>query len=372
MCNKGKQKKAMAKLKQFVTLREKKLSNGNVSLYLDIYFNGKREYDFLKLYPKKNPRTPQERTENHEAYNLAEEIRSTKESALKYSEHGLVSPKIRKINFLDYCDSFLSSYPNTDLRIVKYCINHFKAFVTEVKGMKQVLPSQLTEDLVIDFKKYLDNKFNGETPYNFFTKFKKICKQAHKDKILKENPAIDVVNTRKEGLKKDILFSNEIQKLVSAKCPNEEIKRAFILSLNTGLRFVDIKLLTWGQVYENQIIIKSQKKTGEAVYIDLNTNSKKVLGTYEGQKNELVFNLPSHTTCLIALKQWTKEAGINKNITWHSARHSFAVNLLTGNANIKTVSSLLGHSGLKHTEKYTRIVSSLKEEAVNSLPEIKY
>lgn len=362
----------MAKVKQFVTLREKKLANGNLSLYLDINYNGKRQYDFLKLYPKKNPRTPEERNESKEAYSLAEEIRSTKESAIKYSEHGLISPKLRKLNFLDYCDTFLDNYPNTDKRIVKYCLKHFKTFINDIKGLSQILPSQLTEDLVTQFKKYLDDNFNGETPYNFFTKFKKICKQAHKEKILKENPALSVINRRKEGLKKDILMPIEIQKLAKAECNNDEVRRAFLLSLNTGLRYVDIKALTWGQVYENQIIIKSQKKTGESVYIDLNINSKRVLGETQGKREELVFKLPSHTYCLKILKAWTKDAGINKNISWHSARHSFAVNLLSGNANIKTVSSLLGHAGLKHTEKYTRVVNALKEQAVKNLPEIEF
>lgn len=58
-------------------------------------------------------------------------------------------------------------------------------------------------------------------------------------------------------------------------------------------------------------------------------------------------------------------------ITFHCARHSFAVNILNNGANIKTVASLLGHSGLKHTEKYTRAVDSLKEAAINSLPKLK-
>lgn len=64
--------------------------------------------------------------------------------------------------------------------------------------------------------------------------------------------------------------------------------------------------------------------------------------------------------------------GIDKHISWHCARHSFAVNILNNGANIKIVASLLGHSGLKHTEKYTRAVDKLKEEAINSLPELKF
>lgn len=76
----------------------------------------------------------------------------------------------------------------------------------------------------------------------------------------------------------------------------------------------------------------------------------------------------SYESCCKSVKRWVKRAGIDKHISWHCARHSFAVNILNNGANIKTVASLLGHSGLKHTEKYTRAVDKLKEDAINSLP----
>ena len=91
-----------------------------------------------------------------------------------------------------------------------------------------------------------------------------------------------------------------------------------------------------------------------------------------GNNKELIFNLPSHTMCLKSLRNWVKKAGINKHITWHCARHSFAVNILNNGANIKVLASLLGHSSIKHTEKYTRAVDSLKEQAINTLPELKF
>ena len=89
-------------------------------------------------------------------------------------------------------------------------------------------------------------------------------------------------------------------------------------------------------------------------------------------KNCLIFDLSTYESCCKSVKRWVKRAGIDKHISWHLARHSFAVNILNNGANIKTVASLLGHSGLKHTEKYTRAVDKLKEEAINSLPELKF
>ena len=90
----------------------------------------------------------------------------------------------------------------------------------------------------------------------------------------------------------------------------------------------------------------------------------------KGKNEDAIFNLPSLTSCLKTLKTWTKRAGITKNITWHSARHSFATILLMNNSDVRTVSALLGHSSIDHTQKYLHIVNELKKKAVNKLPEI--
>jgi integrase len=130
--------------------------------------------------------------------------------------------------------------------------------------------------------------------------------------------------------------------------------------------------------YSNKLLMFEQAKTkghsaASGVVIPLNDNLLSLVGEASTDtKENAIFNLPSHTMCLKALRRWTKRAGITKHITWHCARHSFAVNILNNGANIKTVASLLGHSGLKHTEKYTRAVDSLKEAAINSLPQLKF
>jgi site-specific recombinase XerD len=106
------------------------------------------------------------------------------------------------------------------------------------------------------------------------------------------------------------------------------------------------------------------------VTIDLNNTALKLIGEKQTPEQK-IFTLPSHTGALKILKNWKNKAGIDKHITWHCSRHSFAVNLLGEvKTDIKTLASLLGHSGLKHTEKYTRAVDSLKNKAVNGLPEI--
>ena len=140
----------------------------------------------------------------------------------------------------------------------------------------------------------------------------------------------------------------------------------------------DVKDLTYRNIdYSNKLKFEQTKTKGHSansgVVIPLNDGILSLVGTPpNGNKDALIFSLPSYESCCKSVKRWVKRAGIDKHISWHCARHSFAVNILNNGANIKTVASLLGHSGLKHTEKYTRAVDKLKEEAINSLPELKF
>jgi len=108
------------------------------------------------------------------------------------------------------------------------------------------------------------------------------------------------------------------------------------------------------------------------VVISLNDVLLSIIGEAPADKNCLIFDLPTYESCCKSVKRWVKRAGIDKHTSWHCFRHSFAVNILNNGANIKILANLLGHSGLKHTEKYTRVVDKLKEEAINSLPELKF
>jgi integrase/recombinase XerD len=388
-------------------------STGNqketISLYIEAYFGsyltpeGKRKHnrsiEFLNLHIVKYPQTKEEREKNNEVLQLAEKIRAKREEAFNNLAEGFTVPSKKKINFVDYYQSFLNNYKNRDIRLVKYSLKHFEGYIRQIKGNEPppdkttgngsktaketkpkrifILPSEITEDFVKGFVSYLQEHLNGETPYNYFTKFKRVCKEATKEGIFPTNPAEDIIIRRPGGVKKEILSFKEIQSLAGAYCGNEEIKQAFLFCLNTGLRFVDVKGLKWKHIdFENRVLKKLQTKIKHTavnpyVYIDLNNNALSILKHREkGKPNDLIFTLPTLTGSLKTVKKWAARAGIEKNITWHSARHSFATNLLMSNTDIKTVSELLGHSGLKHTEKYTHLVSKLKRKAVDSLPEI--
>jgi len=109
------------------------------------------------------------------------------------------------------------------------------------------------------------------------------------------------------------------------------------------------------------------------VIVPLNDTLIRLIGEPDNDNyDERIFTVPHYNICNLYLRKWVKAAGIRKKITWHCARHSFAVNVLTKGANIKTVSSLLGHTSIKMTERYLHVVDSLKQDAINSLGEINY
>lgn len=381
-------------------LGAKVLSDGRESLYLDFYLgfemsissksgkeykkvNNKRE--FLNLYLWQAPRTAEERQQNKYTIELAKKIRFERGQQLLEDKEGYRLRKNRDINFLEYFQDYNESYKKKDYRMMILTLNRFKDFIRDTerynKYAQSIKPEQITKELVEEFVVYIQSRSKGEGALNIFTKFKKVIKSLVENDYIRKNPCTGIIcKADKTTLKKEILSIEEINQLINTHYDNENpnIRRAFIFCLYCGLRFCDVKDLTYRNIdYTNRLLKFEQNKTkghsaNSGVVIPLNDGLIKLIGkpTRLENRDVTIFNLPSYEMCLKALRRWVKRAGINKHITWHCARHSFAVNILNNGANIKTVASLLGHSGLKHTEKYTRAVDSLKQAAINSLPEL--
>lgn len=378
-------------------LGAKILSDGRESLFLDYYLgfemaissksgkeykkvNNKREY--LKLYLWQAPRTPAERQQNKETLELAKKIRFERGQELLESMEGYRLKQHRDINFLDYFQAYIDKYTKKDKRMLDIALHRFRDFLNETEEYKKfavkIQPQQITKDMVTDFTEYLQGRSVGEGAKSIYARFKKVVKYAVEHDVMFKNPCTGIsIKVDDQQLKKEVLSPDEIKTLVATHYEHENpnIRRAFILCLYCGLRFCDVKDLTFANVdYSNKLLKFEQSKTkghsvNSGVVIPLNDGLLRLIGETSSpdERDALIFPLPSYEMCLKALRRWVKRAGISKHISWHCARHSFAVNILNNGANIKTVASLLGHSGLKHTEKYTRAVDSLKQDAINSL-----
>lgn len=394
------------------------LADGRDSLYLEYYCgkvevtskNGttyskaERRNERLNLFVWQAPRTPVERKHNKETLEIAKRIRFERGQQLLEGATGYRLKQDKKIDFLRWMRGYYEAYPKADKRHIKRaydCLVDFlvdpKCEITPMPGWSWVerekaaqekakrahgltlKPDQLTKQRITVFTEYLQKRFKGEGAHTLYARFKKVIKAAVEEGIIRKNPCDGIkIKIDSNKLTKDVLSIEEVQKLIATHYTGEnpDIRRAFIFCLYCGLRFCDVKDLTFANVdYSNRLLRFEQAKTkghssASGVVIPLNDGLLHLIG--KGERGDLIFPLPSLNMCLRALRHWVARAGIDKHITWHCARHSFAVNILNNGANIKTVASLLGHSGLRHTEKYTRAVDSLKEAAINSLPELKF
>lgn len=390
------------------------LSDGRDSLYLEFYFGkvevtsktgttykkNDRRTEILGLYLWRAPRTSQERQQNKQTLEIAKRLRFERGQELLNNAEGYRLRKSRDADFLNWMRSYYAVYTKADKRHIKRAYNCFVDYLIDPQGEfipkphctkeqaekaasekakltvgLKLPPKMLTPSMIAGFVDYLQKRFRGDGPHTLYSRFKKIVKAAVEADVIRKNPCTGVIIKIDNGaLKKDVLSIDEIRQLISTHYAgeNKEIRRAFIFCLYTGIRWCDVKDLTFANVdISNRLLKFEQSKTkghssASGVVIPLNDGLLQLIG--RGERQSLIFKLPSHTMCLKALRHWTARAGIDKHITWHCARHSFAVNILNNGANIKTVASLLGHSGLSQTEKYTRAVDSLKEAAINSLP----
>ena len=396
-------------------LEQRFLADGQISLYLEYYLGRKsepvldefgepvlyesgkmigtpkfkikhiRRKENLNLYLVANPRTPIDRNQNKQTLQLAKKIRQEREQELLEGKEGYRLKKDRQVDFLDYFQAYIDNYTKKDIRMVQIALQRFKDFLSETpeytKFEKSIKPEQLSKDMMMAFTEYLQGRSVGEGAKSIYQRFKKVIKYAVEHDVMLKNPCTGVViKVDDQILRKDVLSLDEEQALINTHYDGENpnIRRAFIMCLYCGLRFCDVKSLAFSNVdYSNRLLKFEQNKTrghsaNSGVVIPLNDGLLRLIGepTNDQTKDSPIFPLPSYEMCLKALKRWVKRAGIEKHISWHCARHSFAVNILNNGANIKTVASLLGHSGLKHTEKYTRAIDKLKEDAINSLPQI--
>lgn len=377
------------------------LQDGRDSLYLEYYMgfdlveskNGtlykkaNRKTERLNLFLWQSPRNPIERAENNETLRLAKQIRFERGQQLLEQGEGYRLKKDSNINFLDWMWSYYEAYTKGDKRHIKRAHDVFIDFLNATpeyqKYAKRLKPEQIDKEMIEAFTEYLQHRFRGEGPHTLYARFKKIIAAAVDKDVMRKDPCHGISITIDNGsLKKDVLSMDEIKQLITCHYQGESvnIRRAFLFCLRCGLRFCDVKDLTYSNVdFSNRLLKFEQAKTkghssASSVVIPLSDGVLELIGkpSVEGNRDELIFPLPSHTMCLKALRHWCKRAGIDKHITWHCARHSFAVNILNNGANIKTVAALLGHSGLKHTEKYTRAVDALKQDAINSLSELDF
>jgi len=377
------------KLKEPVRIRERKLNDGNISLFLDIYYKGVRKYEFLKLYliPEISPLA---KIQNAETRKVAEQIKS--ERVLALQSHGIDKWNVIKRASMPLLH-WLAEYESMTLGVkrsttqgrhkMRIWVEHY----LDSCNRKSISLEEVDKDFCRGFIKFLlsaqDLRYgdttkkipivSNNTAHDYLAIFSGSMNKAVREGLIPANP-VKMLDAKerpqtKEG-SKEFLTIDELKKISNTPCDLPELKTAFMFACFTGLRKSDVKKMTNKDIMvsadgKTRYIYTEMVKTGGLVSIPLSAEALKWLPTAT-DNDSLLFNLSqSASTISNNLTKWMNAAGIKKHITFHCSRHTFGTLMLTLGADIYTTSKLMGHSNLKVTEVYAKVVDQKRVDAIN-------
>jgi len=342
-----------------IKIRTREKTNGGLSVYFDIYLNGKRETDRV---PKSLHLTGTQASlkEDKEKLALIVAMRDQKQNELLKNETGFTLSDDSGKDFMLYFEQKAKTKDHNWTT----CIKHLKTFING----KKLTFGNINYSFCSKFAEYLQSVVGQNTSIMFFQKFKSTLNLAIKEDIIAKNPAQNI-SIKKKDTKREFLHIHEVEKLIATPKTNFDTCNAFLFSCFTGLRFSDIKNLRFDQIRDGYIEFK-QQKTGSNERFKLSSSALVIIKAMsEFKRSELVFPLHILNSVEIQLKKWIKAAEIDKHITFHCGRHTFATMALTRGVDIFTVSKLLGHRDISTTMIYAKLIDSKKDEAIDKMPE---
>ena len=360
------------KVKEPIRLRMKSLSNGSKSLYLDIYRDGKRTYEYLKMYiiPETDSNS---RRQNQTTMDAANAIKSKRIIQMTNGEAGIENrEKVFLLNWMETYKENQAKRGKKDGDQIRVTIRILKDFAGERMTMNQIDKAFCQEyiDYLLTEYRPKGKQVSNFTLHTYYRILNGALNAAVRAEVIKVNPFTKINNSDKIRLpesKRSYMTIEEVRALIATPMKNEAIKQAYLFSCFCGLRISDIVGLKWKNVFVDNgqyRLAVAMQKTKEPIYLPLSNEALKWMPEREDKAaDDPVFNLPSNINQY--LRPWAEAAGITKRFTFHTARHTFATMMLTLGADLYTVSKLLGHTSVRMTQVYAKIINQKKDEAVN-------
>ena len=360
-----------------VFLRRRPYAGGKISLYLDYYpailnpyTNRMTRRETLGIVIYAEPATEEQRRFNQEMEDKAEAIRCIRYQSLINEQFGFLDKAKQKMDFLAY---FEKKARSRDEKWISVYL-HFKNFV----GGKCCF-SDVTVSLCDNFRSYLlgadllrhpgrGGRLSANSAAGYWATFRCLLKIAYRERFFPEN-----INDRLKGLKwqevrKEYITLEEMRMLAETECDIPVLKQASMFGLFTGLRLSDLLNLTWDNIGRSpdggHCLRLRTEKTESQVTLPVSEEAMQ----YCGERDcGLVFKGFRRSMAQHAFKKWVKSAGIEKKLSFHCLRHSFATILISLGIDVYVVSKMLTHRSVRTTQVYADIVSAKKREASNAI-----
>ena len=358
-----------------VKLTKHYLKNGKISLYLSFY---PYYYDIrphktirmenLKLWMIANPKTTLEKRHNAEVEQLAFAILSKRMIQIRNEEYGFLDTTRKKESFLEYFKK------QAEGKQTKWngCYQHFNRFCNGVCTF-----GMINEDFCNRFRDYLLKEARSRRTNEIITRnsasgymgiFRCLLRQAYVEKYFDTDITDFFEGIEPQKTYKEYLTTEEFQSLAATECRFDVLKRIAIFGVFCGMRISDLESLRWEQIVKapdggwciRKEILKSGRR--ESVFISDDALS------YCGERSTgLVFKDFKRSMLNAPLKQWLRDAGIDKHITFHCLRHTNATLMLENNIDIYTISHQLTHANVQTTQIYMEVVDEKKRQAANAI-----
>ena len=247
----------------------------------------------------------------------------------------------------------------------KICKNRVQEFLKDEMHANDISIDTINKRLLDKF--YLWNrktyKIGNNTAIHFMHKFSTVYKMAWDYGWVTGNP-FHMLNLRKDRTERAYLTIDELERLANREFTSERLERMrdiFLFCCYTGLSYIDVKTLTTDNLVRKNDgklwIVTKRTKTEVPVNVPLLEIPLRLIKKYEPlRKGNLVFPVYSNQKSNDYLKEIAALCGINKDVTFHVARHTFATTVtLENGVPVESVSKMLGHTNIQTTQIYARI-----------------
>lgn len=363
-----------------VKLRTRELKDGTRSLYLDIYADGRRRYEFLKLYlvPELDPA---DRRRNDETMRVADAIRAQRVLDMQQRRLNPGADDGRR-RLLEYFAELQDRDGLTEStrELWSTVLISLREYIGPGPGPRL---NEISADWVRRYVAYLTTcpnrhcarrrRLSANTVRLYLSKLSTCFNEAMRAGIIARNPMLGVRQPAAVDTEREFLTLDELRRLVATPCYDDTLRRAFLFSCLTGLRRSDIAALTFRNLEQSEgrtRIIFRQRKTRGLEYLDVNEQAAELIGAVGAPDDYIFGDFRRYTNLTLMLKPWLLEAGIHKHITFHCGRHTFAVMMIELGVDLFTTSKLLGHRDIKTTQIYARVLDKSKRAAVDRIPEL--
>lgn len=281
-------------------------------------------------------------------------------------------------NFIEYITKAATKRHAKSSKSIQINWKRTKEFLKSYAG-DNLMFSQIDNKIVEDFKLFLlsaplggnrKGTISRNTAATYFSIFKAALKQAFVDGYLTVDISSKIKGIPEQDSRREYLTIEELNTLASTPCEKEVLKRAALFSALTGLRHSDIQKLRWKEISIEDGSVKlhfTQKKTKGVEYIPISQQAFQLCGEPRLPEQFVFEDLTDPSWISRPLKKWVESANIKKNITFHCFRHTFATLQLSNGTDIYTVSKMLGHTNVKTTQIYAKVVDEKKNKASEAI-----